>query len=394
MVAESHGDAGRQREEDLVSQAVLDSTSVDGFDAGACVEHLRASGVQFAADISGVACPREAEEALLNGLTKPEVPTVDAGVATLSVSMLGRVVSITTSVPIAAVHLKSKLVAEAGLEMWPSLSHRGVPVIADSMISTDVECSLTSIPASVFQEACQRTIIDQLWFVEQQPEEIRIALCNDQEFMRLVLPRAGDALEIAGSVVKDDRDLVLCAVRSSGGALRFASNRLCDDKEVVMHAVQGAAVALQFASERLRDDDDVVLSALKSGGQALAFASARFQDDREVVASALSTAPRALRFASSRLRDHTQLVRYAVYRDGIALRFASDRLRDDTDVVRTAVAQCGAALEFASDRLRDTNEVAAIAASETPWAADYASERVQRYLLSINLRADDAFVYN
>mmetsp|Transcript_2969 Transcript_2969/g.5832 ORF Transcript_2969/g.5832 Transcript_2969/m.5832 type:complete len:394 (-) Transcript_2969:27-1208(-) len=393
MVASSHDDAGRQREV-LVSQAVRDSTSVDGFDAGACLEHLRASGFEFPVDISGVECPREAEAALLSGLTRPEAPAVEQGVATLSVSMLGRVVSITTAIPVAAVHLKAKLVAEAGLEMWPSLSHQGVPVMADTMISADVECSLTSIPAGIFQEACQRTIIDQLWYVEQQEEEVRLALCDDQEFMRLVLPRAGDALEIAGNLVKDDRDLVLCAVRSSGAALRFASKRLCDDKEVVMLAVQGAAVALQFASERLRDDDDVVLSALKSGGQALAFASARFQDDREVVANALSTAPRALRFASPRLRDHTQLVRYAVYRDGVALRFASDRLRDDDDVVRTAVAQCGAALEFASDRLRDSNEVAAIAASETPWAADYASERVQRYLLSINLRADDAFVYN
>ena len=62
--------------------------------------------------------------------------------------------------------------------------------------------------------------------------------------------------------MKDNKDVVLQAVKNNGIALMCASARLKDDKEVVLQAMNKDGCALQYASVRLRDDKEVVLQAV------------------------------------------------------------------------------------------------------------------------------------
>ena len=45
-----------------------------------------------------------------------------------------------------------------------------------------------------------------------------------------------------------------------------------DDKEIVLEAVRPNGYALRYASERLKDDEEIVLEAVRQDGYALAFA--------------------------------------------------------------------------------------------------------------------------
>src|SRR5277367_2273834 len=62
---------------------------------------------------------------------------------------------------------------------------------------------------------------------------------------------------------RDDRDVVLAAVRRNGWALAIASENLRADREVVLAAVRQNGWILDRASEDLRADREVVITAVK-----------------------------------------------------------------------------------------------------------------------------------
>jgi len=49
-------------------------------------------------------------------------------------------------------------------------------------------------------------------------------------------------------------------------ALEYASEKLKDDKEIVLEAVKQDGLALEYASEKLKDDKEIVLEAIKKFG--------------------------------------------------------------------------------------------------------------------------------
>ena len=81
--------------------------------------------------------------------------------------------------------------------------------------------------------------------------------------------------------MRDDKPLVLKAVKQHAGALEFASERLKDDRDVGLAAVRNDGMSLQHSSPTLRSDPKVVLEAVEqSGGGALRFASERVNEAR------------------------------------------------------------------------------------------------------------------
>ncbi len=59
-----------------------------------------------------------------------------------------------------------------------------------------------------------------------------------------------------------------------------------NDKEVVIEAVKQDGLTLYYASDDLQDDKEVVIEAVKQDGEALYLASGRLQDDKEVLNTA------------------------------------------------------------------------------------------------------------
>lgn len=77
--------------------------------------------------------------------------------------------------------------------------------------------------------------------------------------------------------------MLLASCQSDGQALYFASKELRDDKNVVLAAVKNKPLILKYASLRLRQDKEVVLTALEKGKKKIAdFIVPELADDEDV----------------------------------------------------------------------------------------------------------------
>lgn len=127
-------------------------------------------------------------------------------------------------------------------------------------------------------------------------------LKNDYSFIKEALSIDGQLLEYVDAKYQDDINLVKIAVKTRkikiafNTALQYASLRLRDNKEVVLEAVKTNGFALQYASLRLRDDLEVVLAAVDNYGQALQWASEKLRKDEFVAKMAIHNDPDAEKY--------------------------------------------------------------------------------------------------
>ena len=82
---------------------------------------------------------------------------------------------------------------------------------------------------------------------------------------------------------RDDKEIVLEAVRRQGYCLRVASKACRGDREIVFQAVRQNGRSLRHASETCRGDKELVLEAVRQHGQSLHFASEACCDDKDIV---------------------------------------------------------------------------------------------------------------
>ena len=74
---------------------------------------------------------------------------------------------------------------------------------------------------------------------------------------------------------KNNREIVMVAVKQNGFALQWASEELKGDRDIVMEAVKQNGDALQHASAELHNDREFVIEAVKRKGYALQWALER-----------------------------------------------------------------------------------------------------------------------
>ena len=108
---------------------------------------------------------------------------------------------------------------------------------------------------------------------------------------------------------KEDRELVLAAVRIDGCILEYASEQMQNDREVVLAAVRQNGMALKYADPQLRNNREVVLAAVKKDARALSCASDVLKGDVSVVAKAVNNNIPSLLFAKL---EHPQDIADAV----------------------------------------------------------------------------------
>jgi hypothetical protein len=161
--------------------------------------------------------------------------------------------------------------------------------------------------------------------------------------------------------VRSYKNIALNAIYAQPTSICIASDSLKDDKDVVLAAVKNCFYAFQYASNRLKDDKNIVLTVVKQYGGNLKDVSTRLKNDKEVVGAAVQQNGQALQFASTILKNDKYIVSDAVKQDGLALQFASSTLKNDKDVVSAAVKQNGFAIEYASDTLKNDKDIIAAA---------------------------------
>jgi hypothetical protein len=106
---------------------------------------------------------------------------------------------------------------------------------------------------------------------------------------------------------------------------------LKDDKQFFLN--NDISFIFKYASDSIKNDREVVLAAIKYNRNALCFASDEMKNDREVVITAVKRCGFVIRHASKNLRADKEIVLAAMKEDRIAFEYADEALKTDKDIL-------------------------------------------------------------
>jgi hypothetical protein len=204
-------------------------------------------------------------------------------------------------------------------------------------------------------------------------------LKSDQLFFLNVLrtPMMHSAFRFFNQALRFDRDNAILAVSVCGPNLQFTSPQWQDDNEIAQIALGSSFISLNYLPERFKDDEAIMLAAVNDNSYFLNRASKRLRNDEELVIAAVKTSGKMLKWASADLKANKKVAEIAIKEDGLALEFVSEDLKADKEFVLLAVDVNGDAVKFASATLQDDNDVALAAFAKCRSAYTFLSPRLK-----------------
>ena len=170
--------------------------------------------------------------------------------------------------------------------------------------------------------------------IEFAEERIR----HDRAFVVAAAKAGSDILQHVPQSFTDDEEVMLGVIAHNGYSLRHASERLRSDKSFLLRAVD-AGLYYDAIEGELRDDRDIVLQAVRSQPHQFEKMPKAFRGDREIALAAVSRKGYGynIRHCSDALRDDEELALTAIRFDGPAsLVHISQRLRNDKEFLQKA----------------------------------------------------------
>jgi hypothetical protein len=156
---------------------------------------------------------------------------------------------------------------------------------------------------------------------------------RDRAFVVAAAKAGSDILQHVPRAFTDDEEVMLRVIAHNGYSLRHASDRLRNDKALLLRALDAGLYHDAIEGE-LRNDRDIVLQAVRSQPHQFEGMPEAFRADREVALAAVSRKGYGynIRHCPEALRDDEELALAAIRFDGpAALVQISQRLRDDRD---------------------------------------------------------------
>mmetsp|Transcript_34329 Transcript_34329/g.77578 ORF Transcript_34329/g.77578 Transcript_34329/m.77578 type:complete len:774 (-) Transcript_34329:96-2417(-) len=204
----------------------------------------------------------------------------------------------------------------------------------------------SAVSLKSYRHASWRAMILADWTqLSNAPEEV----LADRDLIYAALgPSCGAAIQFVPGEFRDDRTLILEAVRYNGEMLKEASGALKSDASFVKEAIRVNGTALMGASDNLRGSKDFVFEAMKMGfGSAMKGAAGHLRSDKGFVKECAYKAPEAFKYASDELRYDRDFVLDVVSHSGAVLKYVPFQLQADREVAKVAVDNDATAIVYA-----------------------------------------------
>lgn len=105
----------------------------------------------------------------------------------------------------------------------------------------------------------------------------------DKKFILSLVSESGSVLETLSDEMRDDYDIVYCAIKQYSYAIEFASARLKCDKELVILSAKQQSRNLLYADISIRDDVDIVLAMMESGRYGLEYSGSIITHNPKII---------------------------------------------------------------------------------------------------------------
>jgi hypothetical protein len=158
-------------------------------------------------------------------------------------------------------------------------------------------------------------------------EEIKQKLKNENHFLSKIPLN-----------LRNDKSLVLSAVKLNGYQLQYASKELKNDKEIVFEATTQRGHSLEYASEELRNNPQMVLHSMKENADSVRLASKELKIDPKFAMEAVKINGKTIVYFSDRIKYDKVIVLEALREHG-SLLYVNLLLRSDWDIAMLAVKQ-------------------------------------------------------
>jgi len=209
----------------------------------------------------------------------------------------------------------------------------------------------SAISLKSFRHASWRAMILSDWTqMENAPEEVQ----SDRDlYFAAVSASCGRALQQAPGEFKNDRLMVLEAIKFNGDLMWEASAELRGDWNFMTEAITVNPLAFAGASDELRGNKDFLLMVARMNkGASMKGAREHLKADKDFVLQIAAQDPEAFKYAADQLRYDKEVVIQAVALNGLILQHVPYLLQADRDVVEAAVASDPSAAVYAHTAAR------------------------------------------
>lgn len=159
---------------------------------------------------------------------------------------------------------------------------------------------------------------------------------------------------------REDKDIVMFAVKRKGTLIQNASKELRADKEVALAAVENNSLALFFVSKDLKDDLEVVKTALNIDDN-LSIGGIR-KGENIILASHLSYKTDALKYASKRIKNMPDVVFPILINNPKIFVDISPSLKKDKKFIKKIMKQQIRIYPYLSEKLKNDKELGLLVA--------------------------------
>lgn len=187
-----------------------------------------------------------------------------------------------------------------------------------------------------------------------------LSLQTDKDIQLKLLELNPSLLDRLDDNAKNDKEIVLFASLIDLDSFRYASSSLKDDGEFVKKIIKLCMTKpdlyssiLSEVSDNLKDDREVVLYAVRRDGTELQHASVRLQNDLQVVKEAMKSNLAAFKFASEAIKEDKQLISQVINLSGKNLAWLNENYRNDMKFVEKILEEDVQYVKFAGDTLRN-----------------------------------------
>lgn len=204
----------------------------------------------------------------------------------------------------------------------------------------------SAIPLKSFRHASWRAMILSDWSqFKDAPEEV---LADRDLFYACVPLSGGRVLEWAPGEFREDKALILAAIKCKGENMSEADPSLKEDRDFVMEAIAIDGAALGGASDALRGDKEFILGACTLGyGSCFKGVADHLKGDKSFVLQAACKSPEAFKYAADDVKYDDAFVMQAVTANGLILQYVPRKYQFDRTVVQAAVNSDPAAAVYA-----------------------------------------------
>lgn len=201
----------------------------------------------------------------------------------------------------------------------------------------------------------------------------------NKKIMKEIISVNWDEIRDAGHSIKNDIEIMMCAINQNSNAFSYASFELKNDMFFVKKVVSIDGTQLQHAGFRMKNTHEVARIAVKNNPEACQYIGDSLRYSVEFAMFVADVDPMMLKYFNKSIRSDESIMENAINKDPSVVRFTRGSILNNREVCKRVVEYNGMLLyHFNSVFLSDVDIVLA-AIKQNKGAFRYASFEIKHY---------------